>query len=65
MIFHQYFFIHTECPKNYRKSVLHLQYTQADAVKICGKFWDTQYSRFVMNIMKASVLVNEVNARGK
>ena len=38
----------TECPKSYRKYVLHLpkyilQYTYADAVLICGKFWDTQY----------------------
>ena len=38
----------TECPKIYRKSVLHLlkyttNFTKADAVQICGKFWDTQY----------------------
>ena len=35
----------TECPKIYRKSVLHLlnfRFT-ADEVQICGKLWDTQY----------------------
>ena len=37
----------TECPKIYRKSVLLCLsitqiYTEADAVHICGKFWDTQ-----------------------
>ena len=37
-----------ECPKIYRKSVLHLlKYTAnlycTDVVQICGKFWDTQY----------------------
>ena len=38
----------SECPKIYFNSVLHLlKYCgiliYADAVKICGKFWDTQY----------------------
>ena len=37
----------SECPKNYRKSVLCLlKYRFAvyltDAVQICGKLWDTQ-----------------------
>ena len=34
---------YTECPKIYRKSVLHLLKYKfvADAVHICGKFWDT------------------------
>ena len=44
----QYVLQRTECPKIYRKSVLHLlKYnlccTLSDAVQICGKFWDTQY----------------------
>ena len=44
---------YTECPKIYRKSVLHLheyfvnlyfnKLNPADAVQICGKFRDTQY----------------------
>ena len=37
----------TECPKIFRKSVLHLlKYSNlylADAVQSCGKYWDTQY----------------------
>ena len=35
------------------KQCIDLRYTQADAVQICGKFWDTQYGeqRFTkMNI---------------
>ena len=33
----------TECPKSYRKSVLHLlNHKFADVVQICGNFWDTQ-----------------------
>ena len=38
----------TECPKIYRKSVLHLpNYTKnLYAVQICGNFWDTQYDVF-------------------
>ena len=38
----------------YCKSILHLfkysmQYTKADAVHICGKFWDTQYPEYQLN----------------
>ena len=42
----------TECPKIYRKSVLHLlKYTtnlyNTNAVQICGKFWETQYNNLM------------------
>ena len=37
-----YLFLSTECPKIYCIIVLHLRYTYADAVQICGKFRNTQ-----------------------
>ena len=46
-------FVSAECPKIYRKSVLHLLKYTANLYSnicstVCGIFWDTQYKKYIV-----------------